>query len=146
MICSQNAFTEVCAGNCLSRAAEGSAQDNSPLVCISVFTWLPGFPWQITHAALSDVGLFPMTSLSTRPTLNTDTCDSSDNKQEGKLNPKLIMKRGGRKGAVCVWQCPGELGVPAAPSVQEQVSCVLLSSGQPAVERVYLDTRTAMKN
>jgi len=47
---------------------------------------------------------------------------------------------------VCVQQCPGELGVPATPSVQEQVSCMLLSSGQAAAERVYLDTRTAIKN
>lgn len=68
--------------------------------------------------------------------------------QQGKLNPKPIMKRRGRRGAAYVWQCPGELGVgvPAALSVQEQVLRVLLSSGRPAVERVYLDARTVIKN
>lgn len=40
----------------------------------------------------------------------------------------------------------GKTEVPAAPSAQEQVSRVLLSSEQPAVESIYLDTRTAIKN
>lgn len=54
-----------------------------------------------------------MTSLSTYPALNTDTCNFSGNKQEGKLNPEVILKRAGRKDAVCVWLCPSSISAGA---------------------------------
>lgn len=84
-----------------------------------------------------------MISLSIYLALNRDNCDSSGDKQDGKLNPEVILKRAGRKDAVCVWLCPGGEGIPVAPLVQEQILHMLLSNRQPAVERVYFHIRTA---
>lgn len=84
-----------------------------------------------------------MISLSPYPALNTDTYDSSGNKQEGKLSPEAILKRAGRKDAVFVWLCPWGQGIPVAPLVQEQILHIVLSNGQPTVQRVYFHISTA---
>lgn len=87
-----------------------------------------------------------MTSLSTYSTLSTDTCDSSDNQQEGKLNPKLDYEEQRKERCSVCSAVAQRQEASAAPSVQEQVSCMLFSSGQSDAERVYLDTTTGIKN